>query len=161
MGSRRAAVESSFASGLRTPVSPKSYVHTLGHCGPFGRPQPHDHTHPMKTLPAWLRGMIHDKPFPSSTQAVPSHEPRMDLLELARKLARDGHLHDAAREYTHLARRHGSPEIWLEHAELLLDMGDTFGAASNATRVLEVEPTNARALAVRRAVLENDKRERS
>ena len=114
----------------------------------------------MPSYPLWLRDLLGGNAHSVHVHAPNGTQDCADrLLELARKLARDGHLHDAAREYSSLARRHGSPAIWLEHAELLLAIGDHFGAASNATRVLEVEPRNPRALAVRNAVLAQDRKE--
>ncbi len=113
----------------------------------------------MTSHPRWLLDLLRSK-APEARPADPDAEdPAATLLELARSLARQGHLHDAAREYANLSRKHGSPEIWLEQAELLLAMGDQFGAAANATRVLEVQPQNARALAVRRKVLAQDLQE--
>lgn len=75
------------------------------------------------------------------------------LLEEARTLARAGREHDASRVYSQLEGRHASVELFLEHADMLLAMGDSFGAATKSVRVLDLEPNNARALAIQREIL--------
>lgn len=113
----------------------------------------------MSPFQRWLKGWLGDDApasLPRSTHS--SSDPTDGLLEAARELARNGRLHDAAHAYSRISRRHAMPELWLEHAELLLEIGDRFGAAANATRVLELEPDNTRALKIRRAVLVEDLR---
>lgn len=75
------------------------------------------------------------------------------MLEEARTLARAGREHDASRLYSQITRRHASVEVLLEHADMLLAMGDTLGAATQSVRVLDLDPSNARALAIQREVL--------
>lgn len=106
----------------------------------------------MTTHPRWLIDLFRDK-APDTKPGVPEQDPTHGLLELARRLARNGHLHDAEREYAHLSRTCGSPEIWLEHAEIQLAIGERFRAAHSAGRVLSVEPENSRALGLRDAAL--------
>ncbi|NUP96161.1 MAG: hypothetical protein HUU28_08355 [Planctomycetaceae bacterium] len=74
-------------------------------------------------------------------------------IELARSLAREGREHEASRAYSDLRRKHESLEILLEHAALQLELGDHFGAASSATRALELSPGNPKAQQIRDAVL--------
>lgn len=96
----------------------------------------------------------HSQPT-SDTQPDTSRDADLaaDSIERARALARAGHLHEASRAYSRVPLKNTTIEIWLEHADLLLAMGDDFGAASNATCVLDLEPRNLRALAIRRKVL--------
>jgi hypothetical protein len=107
----------------------------------------------MTTYPSWLLDLFRDQASETKPEVPHVHDPTRGLLELARRLARNGHLHDAEREYAHLSRTHGTPEIWLEHAEVQLAIGERFGAAANATRVLALEPGNSRALGLRDAAL--------
>lgn len=69
-------------------------------------------------------------------------------------------MHEAIRAYAQLSRKELTVPVRLEWARVLLDVGDRFGAASQATRVLEQEPQNAQALAVRREVLRAEASER-
>ena len=104
----------------------------------------------MDLFSRWLRGQP-----ASDTQPLTSRDqdPVLQLIEKARALARGGQLHEASRLYSKIPHKRATVAIWLEHADLLLDMGDRFGAAANATHVLELEPENPRALAIRRTVL--------
>lgn len=113
----------------------------------------------MSPFQRWLKGWLRDDAPASLPRNLPTTEPddpTGGLLAAARELARNGRLHDASHAFSKLSRRHGSPQIWLEHAELLLEIGDRFGAAAHATRVLELQPDNPRALSIRRAVLVED-----
>jgi len=114
----------------------------------------------MNPIARWLRGRQADSSAPSNGEVVRADDPLTERIEQARSLARAGKVHDAARIYSKLSNKHGRPEIWLEHAALLLEIGDYFGAASCSARVLQVEPRNERALAIRRLVLEQDERDR-
>lgn len=76
-----------------------------------------------------------------------------DQLELARAHARNGKLFDASRLYAQLCRTSASVELRVEYAQLLLDLGDRFGAAAESSRVLELDPDNAAALEIRGQVL--------
>lgn len=107
----------------------------------------------MSSFSRWLRDWLHGAPRAPRLAADIDQDPLDELLAEARTLARAGRSREAARAYAALARWRGTPEIWIEHAELQLALGEHFGAACNAVRVLEVEPQNARALAVRNAVL--------
>jgi hypothetical protein len=104
-------------------------------------------------LPRW---------FSSSTRPDTPGDPNpaVDLIEKARVLAREGQVHEASHAYSRIPRKHATVEVCLEHADLMLAMGDRFGAASNATRVLDREPANPRALAIRRTVLALDDADR-
>lgn len=94
----------------------------------------------MSLFDRWLRGRSPGNPGPRD------QDPTTTLLAQARELARAGDLHEAARAYSKLTRDRTTPDVWLEHAEVLLAIGDYFRAASNANRVLEVDPTNSKAL---------------
>jgi hypothetical protein len=107
----------------------------------------------MSSFSHWLRDWLPGTSRASAFDRDIDQDSLAQLLAEARSLAREGKLRDAARSYAALARVHGTPESWLEHAELQLALGEHFGAACNAVRVLEVEPQNPRALAVRDAVL--------
>ena len=107
----------------------------------------------MSSFSHWLRDWIHRVPRASAHEPDIDQDPLTDQLSRARSLALQGSLREAAHAYAALARIHGTPEILLEHAELQLALGEHFGAACNAVRVLEVEPQNPRALAVRNTVL--------
>jgi hypothetical protein len=107
----------------------------------------------MSLFSRWLRGRLWGCAPDTQSDTSRNRNPAADLLEKARALARDGKLHEASRVYSQIPRNHATVEIWLEHAELLLAIGDRFGAGSNSTRVLELEPENSRALAIRREVL--------
>ena len=62
-------------------------------------------------------------------------------------------MHEALRAYSRLPCKELGVPLRLEWARALLDVGDRFGSASRATRVVELEPRNADALSVRREVL--------
>lgn len=87
-------------------------------------------------------------------QSAPADPRSFDTqLALARSLAREGREHEASRAYSDLRRKHESLEILLEHATLQLELGDHFGAASTATRALELSPGNPKAQQIRESVL--------
>lgn len=108
----------------------------------------------MSLFPTWLRGWL--KGRSPSPQTDHDQDPTADALEQARALARDGQLHAAAHAYSKLTRKQRAPAILLEHANVLLAMGDSYGAAGISTRVLAIEPQNSGALAIRRQVLALD-----
>ncbi len=83
-----------------------------------------------------------------------------EQLELARAHARNGKLSEAASVYSRLCRRSASIETHVEFAQLLLDMGDSFGAAAESSRALELAPDNAAALEIRRQVVRMEEAER-
>ena len=111
----------------------------------------------MNLFSRWLRGRLSSRTRPD-TPGDPNTA--ADLIEKARALAREGQVHEASHAYSRIPRKHATVEVWLEHADLMLAIGDRFGAASNATRVLDREPENPRALAIRRTVLALDDADR-
>ena len=106
----------------------------------------------MSSFSDWLRDWLLGAPRASALAPDIDQDPLAHQLSRARSLAHEGRLREAAHAFAALARIHGTPEILLEHAELQLALGEHFAAACNAVRVLEVEPQNPRALAVRNAV---------
>ncbi len=82
------------------------------------------------------------------------------LIEEARAHARAGRLQEASGLYWKLKSKQQTPESLVEHAELLLELGDFFSAASKAADALELSPGNARALAVQREVVRREDAER-
>jgi hypothetical protein len=114
----------------------------------------------MSSFLRWLRGQFGGaapRPHPHPSE---SSDTTADLLARARALTREGKLHDASRLYSQLCRKLPTGEVLLEHATLLLDIGDRFGAASAASSALEKDPTNAGALAVQREVLRLEEEDR-
>lgn len=111
----------------------------------------------MSLFSRWLRGRASPRTRPG-TPGDPG--PAAELIEKARTLAREGLVHDASHAYSRIPRKHATVDALLEHADLMLVIGDRFGAASNATRVLDREPDNHRALDIRRKVLALDDAER-
>jgi len=73
---------------------------------------------------------------------------RPDLLEEAHALLREGKQQEASDVYWKIRRKHRTVASLTEHAELLLELGDLFGAASPAGDALGLEPGNARARAI-------------
>lgn len=69
-------------------------------------------------------------------------------------------MHEAIRAYSQLPRKELTVPVRLEWGRALLDVGDRFGAASQATRVLESEPQNSEALGIRRKVLQMEEADR-
>ncbi len=74
--------------------------------------------------------------------------PRSDLLEEARALARAGKLQEASATYWKIKQKQHTAASLLEHAQILFDFGDHFGAASKAAAALRLEPQNADARAI-------------
>lgn len=83
-----------------------------------------------------------------------------ELLERARALVREGKQQEASDLYWKIKRKQRTVESLLEHAHLLLDLGDYFGAVSMASDALEIEPGNVKAEAVRRRVQQLEEAER-
>ncbi|MCA9001911.1 MAG: hypothetical protein KDB61_08310 [Planctomycetes bacterium] len=81
-----------------------------------------------------------------------------DLLEEARKLAKEGQLDKASETYWKIKRKHRTVPGLVEHAELLIELGDEFGAAEMSNYALELEPENPRAQAVRARIQKNDEK---
>jgi len=107
----------------------------------------------MPSFGRWLRSKFQRSVRDDLPEVLQDQDPVPEMLEQARALVGAGVLHEAARAYSEIPRASQTTEILLEYAELLVEIGDYFRAASTATRVLEVEPTNPRALAIRKAVL--------
>ena len=101
----------------------------------------------MKRFLGWLGG----------SDRTPSDD--TGLLEEARALARAGDLKAASAAYGRIKRKHETAEGLVEHAELLLELGDYFGAASRASAALERDPACARAEAVQREILRREREE--
>jgi Flp pilus assembly protein TadD len=102
----------------------------------------------MSALFDWLRGR---RAAPASPSSSP-HPEAADLLARARALAAEGRADEASETYWKIKRKHLTPETLVEHAELLLALGDFFGAVAKAARARELDPDNARALAVQAEV---------
>lgn len=94
---------------------------------------------------------------PTSGESAPTPT---DLLEQARALVREGKLREASDTYWKIKRKHRTVAGLLEHAELLFDDGDFFGAASMAFDALELEPENAKAKALQIRVQKREEAER-
>jgi hypothetical protein len=114
----------------------------------------------MSLFPRWLHGWLRGSAPDSQSGLLHDQDPTAGALEQARALARDGHLHAAAHAYSKITRRHGTAEIMLEHADVLLAIGDNYGAAAIATRVLDINPQDSKGLAIRRKVIARDLEER-
>jgi hypothetical protein len=82
---------------------------------------------------------------PTTPESVPA---RPNLLEAARALAREGKQQEASDTYWKIKRKHHTVAGLIEHAQLLFELGDMFGAASRASGALELEPGNAEAQAI-------------
>lgn len=78
------------------------------------------------------------------------------LLEEARALAREGKQKEASDTYWKIKRKHRTATSLVEHAALLLALGDHFGAASMAHDALELEPENAGAKAIQDRIRTSD-----
>ena len=79
-----------------------------------------------------------------------------DLLETARALAKEGKQEQAADTYSKIKRKHRTVPGLIEHAQLLIELGDYFGAAAMASHALELEPDNARAKAIQTRIQKAD-----
>ncbi len=77
----------------------------------------------------------------------------VDHLALARALAREGRKAEASEHYFEIRRKDERAEWLVEHAELLLELGNHYTAASQAARALQLEPGNPRALRVQRTII--------
>jgi Flp pilus assembly protein TadD len=108
----------------------------------------------MNTFLGWLRQLRGQRSSSSSPAGGDS-----DLLQRARALALAGSMDEASEVYWKIKRKHQTAEGLVEHAEILLGMGDHFGAASRAARALELDPEDARAKLVQRRVRESEESE--
>jgi len=110
---------------------------------------------PMNAFTRWWRSLRGTRP--DALPAPPSPAPTAaDRLAQARALARDGDLTAASQIYWRIRPKHQTVEVLVEHAEILLDLGDHFGAASKAARARDLDPGNARAAAVQRRIVERE-----
>jgi hypothetical protein len=103
----------------------------------------------------WLKSLW-GAPVAGSVAIPP---PGADALEHARSLARSGRLQEASQAYWSIKRKLQSVEGLVEHAELLLELGDYFAAASRASAARVLDPDNPRAQAVQRTILAREKEE--
>ena len=87
--------------------------------------------------------------FGATSPSENSTSVRPDLLEEARALAKAGQSEKASEAYWKIKRKHRTVPGLVEHAELLIELGDDFGAAEMSNYALELEPDNGRANAVR------------
>ncbi len=109
----------------------------------------------MNPTPNWLQRFLGGA-RPSADSAAHA----ADQLELARAHAREGKLIDASRVYSQLCRKSASVDTRVEFARVLLELGDSFGAAAESSRVLEQDPDNAAALEIRGQVVRMEEAER-
>lgn len=105
----------------------------------------------MNTIRDWIQRLR-----PSH---APAELPASTLLR-ARELARGGHADEASKLLWKIPRKHLTTEILVEHAELLMQQGDHFGAASRAALARQHDPENARAWAIQRRILKLEEEER-
>ncbi len=87
-------------------------------------------------------------------------EPPASTLLRARGLAREGRADEASKLLWKIPRKHLTAEILVEHAELLMQQGDHFGAASRAALARERDPQDTRAAAIQRRILKLEEEER-
>jgi len=105
----------------------------------------------MSSFFGWFTRRSGAKPTSAESASVPS-----DLLEEARALAQQGKQQEASETYWKIKRKHRTVAGLIEHAELLFELGDVFGAASMASNALELEPENAKAKAIQDRVRDGD-----
>ena len=113
----------------------------------------------MKSLFGWLRSLAGARSDGAHSSTIPSSSGPLELLERARSLAREGRLDEASETYWKIKRRHATLEGLVEHAELLLGLGNHFDAASRAAAARDLDPDNARARAVQREILRREDEE--
>lgn len=94
---------------------------------------------------------------PASAESAPVVP---DLLEQARALARAGKQREASETYKQIKRKHRTAAGLVEHAEILFQLGDYFGAASTAYDALRLEPENAGAKKVQDRIRSAEEAER-
>ncbi|MDF1837759.1 MAG: hypothetical protein P1V35_07825 [Planctomycetota bacterium] len=87
--------------------------------------------------------------FGATSPSENSTSDRPDLLEEARALAKAGQSEKASEIYWKIKRKHRTVPGLVEHAELLIELGDDFGAAEMSNHALELDPENGRAKSVR------------
>lgn len=109
----------------------------------------------MNSPTDWFRRLLGGADRSTDSAATASAQ-----LELARAHARNGKYVDASRVYAQLCRRSPSIATRVEYAQLLLELGDSFGAAAESSRVLDSDPENAAALEIRRQVIRMEEAER-
>lgn len=102
---------------------------------------------------SWLRSRI-PTPTSNDVSSASSADKLAETLRQARELAQADRLHEASQTYWSIPPKAHTVETIVEHAELMLRIGDGFGAASRAARARELDPQNARACEVQRRVLQ-------
>ncbi|MCA8981677.1 MAG: hypothetical protein KDC14_16730 [Planctomycetes bacterium] len=85
---------------------------------------------------------------------------RPDVLEQARALARAGKTMEASSLYWKVKRKQHTVASLLEHADLLFELGDDFGAAAKASDALQLEPGNSHALSIQARIRAHDGEDR-
>jgi hypothetical protein len=103
---------------------------------------------------AWLSRL-----FGATSPSETSQSAQPDLLEEARALAKAGQSEKASETYWKIKRKHRTAPGLVEHAELLIELGDDFGAAEMSNYALELEPDNVRAKAVRARLQKADEKQ--
>lgn len=94
---------------------------------------------------------------PVSPESAPAQP---DLLEQARALAREGKRREASDIYKKIKRKHRTVAGLMEHAEILFQLGDYFGAAAAAYDALQLEPEHAKAIAMQDRIRKAEEAER-
>jgi Flp pilus assembly protein TadD len=108
----------------------------------------------------WLRKLrTSHVTAPADSSAASAANAPDEVLVRARALAAAGRTDEASETYWQIKKKHLSAAALVEHAEILLGMGDYFGATSRAARALTYEPENARAKAVQARVRKNEEEE--
>jgi len=128
-------------------------------CGPPLKP-PHFFARPLGPhLPQGRPNMSFSwfsRRFGATSPSDNSTSVRPDLLEEARALAKEGKSEEASDTYSKIKRKHRTVPGLLEHAELMIELGDYFGAAAMSSHALELEPDNARAKAIQTRIQKID-----
>ena len=107
----------------------------------------------MSILISWLRRLAGSRPRHHADG--PS-----DLAQRARELRAQGQAQAASDLYWKIKLREHTPQTLVEHAEILVEAGDLFGAISRAAQALELDPGNDRAKAVQAEVRRIEEQER-
>lgn len=87
---------------------------------------------------------------------APAPPAASDALTRARELARAGRDAEACDLYWKVKGKALTLDVLVEHAQLLLALGNEFDAATRVGRVLELDPTNATAKSIQRELLRRE-----
>lgn len=109
----------------------------------------------MSPFFGWFSRRSSATPLSGSSAPAPP-----DLLEQARALAREGKQREAVSIYSKIKRKQRTVAGLMEHAELLFELGDYFGAAAMAYDALQLEPEHPRALAMQVRIRKAEDKER-